>query len=114
MKIVVQAVVDLDPARRAEALATAQPWIEGALSQHGCLAYSWCADPHRADRIHVFEEWDSAAALAKHLAGPKYQGMLGHVSSFGITAAVSRKFEVAREGPVYNTQGAATAEFDPA
>jgi quinol monooxygenase YgiN len=112
MKIVVEAKVDLDPARRAEALASAQPWIAGALSQPGCLAYTWCADPHRADRVHVFEEWESAEALAMHLAGPQYRGMLGHVSGFGITAAISRKFEVVREGPVYNGNGVATAEFE--
>ena len=112
MKIVVEARVDFDPARRAEALEQARPWIEGALSQPGCLGYSWCADPHRADRVHVFEEWASAEALAAHLAGPQYRGMLAHMSGHGITGAVSRKFEVAREAPVYNAQGVATAVFD--
>ena len=54
MKIVVEAKVDLDPARRAEALAGAKPWIDGALSQDGCLAYSWCADPYDPARVNVF------------------------------------------------------------
>ena len=38
--------------------------------------------------------------------------MLGHISGYGITHAVSRKFAVAREGPVYNAAGIATADFD--
>ena len=112
MKIVIEAKVDIDPARRSEALAGAKPWIEGAQAQAGCLGYFWCADPHHPARIHVFEEWESPAALAAHLAGPQYRGMLGHVSNFGILQAVSRKFAVAQEAPVYNDEGVATAVFD--
>jgi quinol monooxygenase YgiN len=112
MKIVVEAKVDLDPARRAEALAGARAWIAGALSQPGCLAYSWCADPYDEARVNVFEEWASGEALAAHLSGPQYRGMLGHISGYGITHAVSRKFAVAREAPVYNVAGVATADFD--
>ena len=104
--------MDLDPARRAEALEKARPWIEGARAQAGCLGYSWCADPHRPERVHVFEEWESAQALAAHLAGAQYRGMLGHISAYGITNAVSRKFAVAHEGPVYNAAGVASADFD--
>lgn len=111
MKILVEAKVRLDPGRRHVALAEAQPWIAGALAQPGCLGYAWTPDPHEADLIRVFEEWESAEALAAHLAGPQYRGMLAHVSAFGITDAVSRKFLVAREAPVYNATGVATAEF---
>lgn len=114
MKIVIEAKVDIDPARRQEALAGARPWIEGAQAQDGCLGYYWTADPHHAARVHVFEEWESETALAVHLAGAQYRGMLDHISGYGLTAATSRKFAVAREGPVYNSAGVATAEFDPA
>ncbi len=114
MKIIIEAKVDLDPARRAEALAGARPWIAGAQAQPGCLGYFWTADPYDPARVHVFEEWDSAAALASHLAGPQYRGMLAHVSGFGLTHAVSRKFAVAQEAPVYDDAGVATAEFPAA
>ena len=114
MKIIVEAKVDIDPARRAEALDRARPWIEGAQAQAGCLGYFWTADPPHPARIHVFEDWESAAALAMHLAGPQYRGMLGHISQFGLTNAASRKFAIEREGAVYNAAGVASAEFDPA
>lgn len=114
MKIIVEAKIDLDPARRAEALAGARSWIDGAQAQPGCLGYFWTADPHDPARVHVFEEWDNAEALAAHLAGPLYRGMLVHISAFGLTHAVSRKFGVACEAAVYNDAGVATAEFsDP-
>lgn len=88
MKILIQAVIDIDPETRGEALAGARGWIEGALAQPGCLAYDWTADPQVATRIHVFEEWDGEAALAAHLAGPQYRGMLGHI---GALACVPRR-----------------------
>ena len=114
MKIVVEAKVDIDPLRREEALAEARQWIGGAQAQSGCLGYFWTADPHHPARVHVFEEWESEAALAAHLAGAQYRGMLDHISGFGLTYATSRKFAVAREGPVYNSAGVPTAKFDPA
>ena len=35
MKILIQAVIDIDPETRGEALAGARGWIEGALAQPG-------------------------------------------------------------------------------
>ena len=112
MKILIQAVIDIDPETRGEALASAREWIGGALAQAGCLAYAWTLDPHVTTRIHVFEEWDGEAALAAHLAGPQYRGMLGHIGAFGVRSSSSRKFGVSREGPVYNSHGVASAAFD--
>lgn len=96
MKILIQAVIDIDPETRGEALASAREWIGGALAQAGCLAYAWTLDPHVTTRIHVFEEWDGEAALAAHLAGPQYRGMLGHMGAFGVRASSSRIFAVSR------------------
>jgi quinol monooxygenase YgiN len=112
MKILIQAVIEVDPETRGEALADARGWIEGALEQPGCLAYAWTLDPHDATHIHVFEEWGSEEALSAHLAGPQYRGMLTHIGAFGVRASSSRKFAVSREGPVYNSHGVASAAFD--
>lgn len=51
-------------------------------------------------------------ALAAHLTGPQYRGMLGHIGAFGVLASSSRKFAVSREGSVYNSHGVASAAFD--
>ena len=69
MKIIVEAKVDIDPARRTEALEGARRWIEGAQAQRGCLGYFWTADPHHPARIHVFEEWESPEDLSAHVVG---------------------------------------------
>ena len=43
--IIIAGTVDVDPAQRDAALAAGKPHVDGALTQKGCLAYSWAADP---------------------------------------------------------------------
>ena len=111
-KILISAQIDLDPARREEALRSAQKWIDAALAEEGCIHYDWSADLNNPARVNVFEEWESEAALAAHFRDPAYIGMRDHIGQFGLTAATSKKYRVDREGPVYNDQGQATEAFD--
>lgn len=110
-KILISAQIDLDPAGRDEALRSAQPWIDGALSQDGCLHYDWSADLANPSRVNVFEEWENEDALAAHFAGPQYAGMLAHIGKSGLQNAVSRKYRVDAEGPVYGDDGKPTERF---
>lgn len=112
MRVVIAGEVDLEPGQRDTALAGAKPHIEAALAQPGCRHYAWTADPHDPDRIHVFEEWDDQADLARHLKGPAYFGMLAHMRGFGIKAADTRKYRVDACAPVYGSDGVASAYFD--
>jgi quinol monooxygenase YgiN len=109
--VVVSGVVDMAPGTREAALAGAQALVEGARAQQGCVSYVWSADPHAADRVHVFEEWTDGAHLAAHLKGPWYSGMIQHLSGFGITGAVTRKYRVDLAEPVYDPTGTPRADF---
>jgi quinol monooxygenase YgiN len=111
-KILISAQIDLDPAQREEALRTARPHIAAALAEKGCIHYDWSACSMNPARVNVFEEWESEEALAAHFKDPAYTGMRDHIGQFGITGAVSRKYRVDAEGPVYNDQGVATEAFD--
>jgi quinol monooxygenase YgiN len=111
MRIVVAGEVDFPPENRTAALAGARPFIEAALAQKGCVHYAWTADPHDAGRVHVFEEWDSEDDLARHLAGPAYRGMLGHLSGYSILSANTRKYRVDMVEPVYGPDGQPSATF---
>lgn len=111
-KVLISAQIDVEPAGREAALKSAQPWIDGALAQPGCLHYDWSADLNDPARINVFEEWDSEAALAAHFAGPQYAGMLAHIGASGLKGSTSRKYRVDAEGPVYNADGKPTPAFD--
>jgi len=111
-KIVIAAQIDLDPAKRAEALSSAKPHIDAALAQTGCIAYDWSADGNNPARVNVFEEWESEEALAYHFANQAYAGMRDHIGQFGLTGAASKKYRVDAEGPVYNAEGQATESFE--
>lgn len=111
-KIVIAAHIDVDPATREECLKKAQPYIDGALSQEGCLCYSWAADMNNPERIEVFEEWTDEEALAQHFKDVHYSNMLAHIGSFGLKNAVSAKYRVDAEAPVYNAEGVPTPAFD--
>ena len=111
-KIVISAQIDLEPPRRDAALKSAQPWIDGALAQPGCIHYDWSADLNAPSRINVFEEWESAEALAGHFAGSQFAGMVAHLGQSGLQSVGSRKYRVDTEGPVYNAEGKPTPLFD--
>ena len=109
--IIIAGTVDIDPARREEALKGAKPYIDGALTQEGCLAYAWTADPEMPGRIHVFEEWTDAEALAQHFNDRHYAEMRAHMGQFDIRAAVTHKYRFDAKAPVYDETGTATADF---
>lgn len=110
-KIVISAQIDVAPDGRDQAMRAAQPWIDGALAQPGCIHYDWSVDLTNPARINVFEEWESEEALAAHFAGPQYAGMLAHVGRSGLQNAVSRKYRVDAEAPVYGADGKPTPSF---
>ena len=110
-KIVIAAQIDVDPAGRVSALMTAQQWIDGALSQPGCIHYDWSADLNAPSRINVFEEWESGEALAAHFAGPHYAGMVAHLGKSGMQNVASRKFRIDAEASVFGDDGKPTPSF---
>lgn len=111
MTIVIAGEIDFPPENRDAALAGAKALIDLALAEPGCRHYAWTADPHLPGRVHVFEQWDSAAELQEHLEGEAYRGMLGHLSGFSILNAETRKYRCDLVEPVYGPDGIATAKF---
>ena len=111
MPIVITATIDLEPAKRAETLRTAQPHIDAALAEPGCVAYTWSLDVSDPGRVHVFEEWTDEAALQGHFDGEPYADMRDHLGASGILHAVSAKYRVDLIEPVYGPEGVARADF---
>ena len=110
-KVLIAGTVDLDPDQREAALQGARPLIEAALGEPGCLAYVWTADPFDAGRIHVFEEWEDEETLGVHLRAPSYLNMLAHLGAAGIRGAVTQKYRVDLEEPVYDPSGKPRGHF---
>lgn len=102
----------MPPENTQRAIETARPLIEGALTEEGCLDYDWCPNPLVPGRIRVFERWASEEALAAHFQSDWYLKMREHIGSFGLTAAVTAKYRVDAEAPVYDETMTARATFD--
>lgn len=111
MNILISGEIEVDPARRDQALRDAVPLIDAALAERGCVQYAWSADLSRPGRIHVFEAWDSEADLAAHLAADPYRNMAAHLASVGIVSAETRKHRVTLTEPVYDPDGKPRADF---
>ena len=109
--IIIAGTVDVDPARRDEALVAGKPHMEATRAQKGCLDYVWAADPLVPGRIYVFERWESQQALAAHLAGPHYVAMRDTIAAHGIRGLDVWKYEPARRGAVYDPSGVPRADF---
>jgi quinol monooxygenase YgiN len=111
MPILISGEIDLTPEVREKTLVEAQPLLAAALAERGCVHYAWTVDPARPGRVHVFEEWETAADLAAHLVGQPYRNMAAHLNAAGIQLAVTRKYRADLTEPVYGPDGVATAEF---
>ena len=111
MPIVISGEIDLAPEARERALLEAKPLISAALAEKGCVHYAWSADLNQPGRVHVFEEWETEADLAFHLANEAYLRMSGHLAAVGIRHAATRKYRVDLIEPVYDPDGKPRADF---
>jgi quinol monooxygenase YgiN len=111
MTIIIAGTVDVDPARRDEAIREGRPYIEAARAEKGCLHYVWSADNVDPGRIYVFEEWVSTEDLAAHLSAAPYFDMRNHIGRFGIRGAATKKYRIDHSEPVYDEKGVPRADF---
>ncbi len=111
MPIIVNAVIDLEPAGAERALLDAQPFIAASRAEDGCVAYDWAIDPATPGRVHVYEEWASEDALARHFRDPSYASMRDHLGKSGLVAARSQKCRCDAIEQVYDADGKAQAYF---
>lgn len=109
--VVINAVIDLEPAGAEKAMLDAQPLIEASRAEQGCTAYDWSHDPVKPGRIHVYEEWESEDALAGHFRDPSYAAMRDHIGRSGLIQARSQKYRCDAVEQVYDSSGTPQAYF---
>lgn len=69
--IIVAGHLVVDASERDAYLAGCREVIVAARAADGCVAFHLAADPIEADRINIYEQWESAAAVeAFRGAGP--------------------------------------------
>jgi quinol monooxygenase YgiN len=109
--IIVSGWIQLDPAKVAEALAAAAPFIRPVREWDGCLDYAWNADGIEPGRVYIYERWADEASFAAHLAGENYRNMRAHMGQYGAQAAEVLKYRIDLAEPVYDDTGTARADF---
>jgi quinol monooxygenase YgiN len=98
--IVIAGQIDLDPAQRAAAVAAALAVMEATRHESGCLSYTFSADLSDPGRFFVFEEWESAEALAAHFQTPHMATFQQQMGGFGIRGTSLQRYEIASVGPL--------------
>lgn len=111
MTVLIAGTLHLPAGARETALAETAQLVTRTRAQKGCRHYVWSADPTSSTRVYVYENWDSVADLAAHLAGPNYQNMLAALVNYGVTDTEVSKYKIALEEPVYDPQGNPRADF---
>jgi quinol monooxygenase YgiN len=92
--IIVSGRIYVTPETREAFLATSCEAVVAARRAAGCRDFVVAADPIEADRVNVYEEWDSEGALeAFRGAGP------GPQLAAAIVRAQVRRHQVASSGP---------------
>ena len=109
--LILTGTVDVDPAKRDQALRAGLPHMKATRAQSGCLDYNWAPDLLTPGRIYVYERWESQEDLAKHFAGPHYLAMRNTIGSFGLKGADVLKYRIALAEPVYDSTGTPRADF---
>ncbi len=110
-RIIISGTVDMAPEKVAPALAEAQPLIEGALREKGCLDYDWCPDPRIPGRIRVFERWETQEDLHQHLNDECYFYMGACLGKYCIPAVDNYHPRLKILEPVYEDLGLHRAGF---
>lgn len=111
MKIIISAMIEIDPKQRDMALLDASPVIKDTLAEPGCIHYNWAADAINLGLIVVYEEWSSEETLDLHFTTENFTKMHAILGQRGLIKASATKFAVNQEGPVFNSDGVATSKF---
>jgi quinol monooxygenase YgiN len=98
--LIVAGEIEIDPARREDAIAAAREMMDATRREPGCTAYVFSADLADPGRFRIFEEWESQAALDAHFAAPHMAAFQGRIGALGVRGMRIQKYEVARAGPL--------------
>jgi quinol monooxygenase YgiN len=85
--IIVTGVIDLDPAKRDDAIAAALAVMEATRAEEGAVTYTISADLTDPGRFHLVEQWASAEAMDAHSKSTHLADFMGKMGGCGVTAA---------------------------
>lgn len=98
--LIVAGEIEIDPARREEAIDAARDMMAATQREDGCRAYVFSADLTEPGRFRIFEEWESQAALDAHFTAPHMATFQARIAGLGVRGMRIQKYQVASVGPL--------------
>jgi len=98
--IVIAGSVRVRPERRAEAVRVAIEMARATRAEAGCLHYRFYAELEEPDTFFIFEQWESADALARHFQSEHMRTFQSALPGLLAGAPDIRRYEVAAVSPL--------------
>ena len=98
--VVVAGVVRIDPADQPKASEAAREMMRATRKEAGCQSYVFSADLEEDGAFRVFEEWESAEALAAHFKTPHMAAFNKVMASVTVLGMDIKQYEVSGTKPL--------------
>lgn len=98
--LVIAGHVRIEPANREAAVTAARDMMEATRREPGCISYTMSADLADQGAFHIFEEWESQAALDAHFKTPHMAAFQKQVGGLGVLEMKVQRYEVSSVGPL--------------
>lgn len=96
--ITVAGRIAVRPEQRLQAVAAAVKVTQATQRDTGCRQYHFYSDLQDPNVLHVFEEWESAEALAAHLVQPHTREFLAAIAEMVAKPPVITRYVVSESG----------------
>jgi quinol monooxygenase YgiN len=98
--IVVSGVFEVEASDRAAASAAVLRMAAATRQEAGCQSYAFYADLEDANRIRVFEEWESGEALERHFRTAHMAEFRAALAQIRIKRGGVFRYEVTARAPL--------------
>ncbi|MEM7273255.1 MAG: antibiotic biosynthesis monooxygenase [Actinomycetota bacterium] len=98
--IVIGGHLRLDPTKRDEAIAAATEMMAATHAEEGCVTYVFSASFDDPGLFHLFEEWETAEALAAHGQAPHMAVFQQKMAGFGVSERSLHRYVVTERAPL--------------
>jgi quinol monooxygenase YgiN len=98
--VVIAGTITLDPAQREPAIEAVRELMQATRREAGCIAYTFSGDFEDPGCFHLFEEWESQAALEQHFKAPHMAKFQARIPKLGFRGMKVLRYEVTSKGPM--------------
>jgi len=98
--LVLAGSVRIDPAKRNDVVEATIEVMQETRKQPGCISFVFSADLEDPGVLHVFQEWETAEALNRHLTAPRVEAVRLRLGSLGVREIAVQRYSVQSVGPI--------------